>query len=243
MKLQFDRPTDRQYENGIEKVAIFPIQHGKYQNGIAWSGITAVNERPSGAEPNPLYADNIKYLNLMSAEEFAATVEAYGYPMECASCFGKTEIAEGVYIGQQNRQHFGLVYRTLCSDAEDKSEYKVHVLFNCVASPSERNNQSIGDTQEPVSLSWELNTDKQAIPNFKPSCCLVLDSEKLKKAGFYNLLKFFEDTFYGTDKTNSSFLTLEQIVEVIPKVIYLRDSDNNAILDSNGDRIQSTVYD
>jgi hypothetical protein len=242
MKLQFDRPTDRQYENGIEKVAIFPIQHGQYQNGIAWSGITAVNERPSGAEPNPLYADNIKYLNLMSAEEFAATIEAYDYPKECGDCFGQSEIADGVYIGQQNRKHFGLVYKTRCLDANNKSEYKSHILFNCLLSATEQNHTTVGDTPEAVVLSWELTADKHSIPNFKPSSSLVLDSEKLTKAGFYNLLKFFEDTLYGTDTTDPGFLSLKQIVESIPKVIYLRDSGDDAILDSYGNRIQSVVY-
>ena len=241
-KLTWDNIGERLYETGVEKGVLYPFKNGSYSKGVAWNGLTAVNERPSGAEPNPLYADNIKYLNLMSAEEFAAMIEAYDHPKECGDCFGQSEIADGVYIGQQNRKHFGLVYKTRCSDANNKSEYKLHILFNCLLSATEQNHTTVGDTPEAVVFSWELTADKHSIPNFKPSSSLVLDSEKLTKAGFYNLLKFFEDTLYGTDTTDPGFLSLKQIVESIPKVIYLRDSGDDAILDSYGNRIQSVVY-
>lgn len=244
-KLVFDRPADRVYETGIQNGVIFPIRYGRYQDGVVWNGLTAVNERPSGSEPNALYADNIKYLNLLSDEEFAATVEAYSYPNECRRCLGETEIAQGVYIAQQSRQHFGLVYKTMRGNAEsqDARDYKLHLLFNCMVGPSEKNFGTVNETPEAITFSWELQAEKQYVSNFKPSANLVLDSVKMTKAGFYNLLRFIEDQVYGTDSSDPHFLSLTELTEIVPQMIYLRDNENGAILDSAGNRIQSFVFD
>ena len=212
-KLVWDQAGERKYETGVDRGVLFPIKSGKYQTGVAWNGLTAVNESPSGAEPSAIYADNIKYLNLMSEEEFAATIEAYTYPDEFKEYIGEVEIAVGATIGQQGRKPFGLVYRTLIGNDEDGRNhgYKLHLIFSCMASTAERNNTTITDTPEVVSNSWEISTTKVDIPGYKPSATLVIDSTKVAK----DKLAKIEEKLYGGDSTESTMLLPSEVIALI----------------------------
>ena len=167
-----------------------------FKDAVAWNGVTAFNESPSGAEPTALYADNIKYLNLMSAEEFAATLEAYTYPDEFEECDGSKELATGVYIGQQNRKLFALCYRTLLGDDVNGTDkgYKIHIVYNCLASPSERGHSTVNDSPEAANPSWEISTTPVEVSGSKPTATVVIDSTKVDS----ETLASFEDILYGT---------------------------------------------
>jgi len=164
---------------------------------VAWNGLTAVNETPSGAEANPFYADDRKYFNLVSAEDLGASVEAYYYPDEFAECDGSVEVAPGVTIGQQTRKMFGLSYRTVLGDYDKGIEYgyKLHLLYGCQASPSERAYESISDSPEPNALSWEISTTPEEVTGYKPTALIILDSTKIAP----EKMKQIEDILYGTD--------------------------------------------
>lgn len=213
MKLSWDQVGERFYETGIDRGVLYPIVSGTYSKGVAWNGLTAVNETPEGAEPTPIYADNIKYLNLMSAEELGITIEAFTYPDEFAACDGSVEIAEGVTIGQQTRQHFGLCYRTLIGNDESGTDhgYKLHLIYDCLASPSERPHNTVNDTPEAETFSWEVATTPIAVAGHKPSASLVIDSTKVDSTK----LKVLEDILYGTDSKEP---TLPLPSEVIAKL-------------------------
>jgi hypothetical protein len=196
-KLTWDNIGERLYETGVEKGVLYPFKNGSYSKGVAWNGLTAVNERPSGAEPNPLYADNIKYLNLMSAEEFAATVEAYTYPDEFAECDGSAELTTGVTIGQQNRIPFGMSYVTKNGNDTDGVDYgyKIHLVYGCQAAPSEKNFNTINDTPEAITFSWEVSTTPVPVPGHKATATVTIDSTKADATK----LAALEAILYGTD--------------------------------------------
>ena len=166
MKLVWDKTGERLYETGVDHGVLYPIQAGGvYSKGVAWNGLSAVSESPSGAEASPIYADNIKYLNLMSAEEFGATVEAYMYPDEFAECDGSVEVVPGMFAGQQSRKTFGLSYRTILGNDVDNNDYgyKLHLIYGALAAPSEKGYSTINDSPEPITLSWEISTTPVAI--------------------------------------------------------------------------------
>lgn len=196
-KLVWDNVGERLYETGVEKGVLYPFKSNAYQDGVAWNGLTAVNEKPTGAEANALYADNIKYLNLFSNEEFAATVEAYTYPDEFAECDGSAEIATGVSIGQQNRIPFGLSYVTKIGNDVDGADhgYKLHLVYGCQAAPTERNYSTINDSPEGVTFSWEVSTTPVKVPGFKPTAHVVIDSTKVDATK----LAALETILYGVD--------------------------------------------
>ena len=197
-KLVWDAAGERLYETGVRNGVLY-VQgsNGTYPTGVAWNGLTAVTESPSGAEETALWADDIKYLSLRSAEEFGATIEAYTYPDEWAECDGSVALATGVIIGQQPRKTFGLCYRTVIgNDTElDSHGYKLHLIYGCTASPSERAYQTINDSPEAITFSWEVTTVPVAVANHKPTACLTLDSTKLSE----NKMKAIEAVLYGTD--------------------------------------------
>lgn len=195
-KLVFDEQGKRFYETGVDHGVLYVMDKGTYPKGVAWNGLTAVTESPSGAEATALYADNIKYLNLTSAEDFAATVEAYTYPDEWAQCDGSAEIAPGVMIGQQSRKAFGLSYRTKLGNDEagDSYGYKLHIIYNAKAAPSERAYATVNDSPEAITFSWELSTTPTAVPGFAPTAILTIDSTKTDKTK----LQALEDILYGT---------------------------------------------
>lgn len=179
-KLVWDNTGDRLYETGVKNCVLYPQVEGAYPKGVAWNGITAVTESPSGAEANPLYADDIKYLNLISAEEFGATIEAYMYPEEFAECDGSAAIAKGVMIGQQKRKAFGLAYKTTLGNDTEGNEYgyKLHIIYNALASPSEKSYATINDSPEAITFSWEVTTTPVNVTGMKPTSSITIDSTK-----------------------------------------------------------------
>lgn len=200
MKLVWDKTGEHFYETGVKNGVLYPMSaSGTYPKGVAWNGLTAITESPSGAEATALYADDIKYLNLMSNEEFGATVEAYTYPDEFAECDGSASLTEGVYIGQQARKTFGLCYRTtLGNDAKGNDYgYKLHIIYGAMASPSEKAYSTINDSPDAITFSWELSTTPVAVANFKPTASLTIDSTKVDTAK----LTALEEILYGKDGT------------------------------------------
>lgn len=180
-KLIWDATGERFYETGVKNGVLYVADaQGTYPKGVAWNGLTAVTESPSGAEPTPLYADDIKYLNLMSAEEFGATVEAYTYPDEFAQCNGEASLVNGVVIGQQPRKTFGMVYRTVLGNDVNNENYgyKLHLIYGAVAAPSEKAYATINDSPEAITFSWELTTTPVSVNGFKPTASLTIDSTK-----------------------------------------------------------------
>ena len=198
-KLVWDETGKRFYETGVKQGVLYPqAAGGTYPKGVAWNGLTSVSESPEGAEPEPLYADDIKYLNLMSVEEFKATIEAYTYPDEFAECDGSASIADGVTVGQQKRKPFGLCYRTtLGNDVDGNSHgYKLHLVYGALAAPSEKNFETINDSPEAATFSWELSTTPVAISKdgFQPTASITIDSTKADSTK----LKALEDILYGS---------------------------------------------
>ncbi len=212
-KIVWDAIGERRYETGVDHGVLYKYANNAFGNGVAWNGLTAVNESPSGAEPSPLYADNIKYLNLMSAEEYAATVEAYTYPDEFEECDGSAVIADGVYIGQQPRKLFGLCYRTLIGNDVLGTEkgYKLHLIYNCLASPSERSHATVNDSPEATTLSWSLSTTPVAVNGFKPTACVTVDSTKTPEGKLADL----EAILYGDENTEPRLPFPDEVARII----------------------------
>lgn len=196
-KLVWDKVSERLYETGVSKGVLFVQNAGVYGAGVAWNGLTAVTESPSGAEANPFYADDIKYLNIMSAEEFGGTIEAYMYPDEFAVCDGSAALVDGVYIGQQPRKSFGFAYRTVLGNDTDGNEYgyKLHLVYGAQASVSEKAYASINESPEPNTFSWEFTTTPVDVTGHKPTSTVVIDSTKVDK----DKLAAFEAILYGSD--------------------------------------------
>lgn len=196
-RLEWDADSKRLYEVGVDRGVLYPrnAEGGKYGAGVAWNGLTGVTESPSGAEPTDLYADNIKYLSMRSAETFGATIEAYTYPPEFEPCDGSASLTEGVSIGQQDRVPFGLSYRTLVgNDAKGQGYgYKIHVIYGCTASPSEKPYQTVNDSPEAITFSWEVNATPVNVTGFKPTACVVIDSTKVASEKLQKL----EAALYG----------------------------------------------
>lgn len=179
-KIVWDQTGERFYETGVKNGVLYIPTDGVYSKGVAWNGLTAVTESPSGAEATPLYADDIKYLNLMSAEEFGATIEAYTYPDEFAECDGSASLATGVMIGQQSRKTFGLCYRTTLGNdtAGNDFGYKLHIIYGALAAPSEKAYATINDSPEAITFSWEITTTPVNVTGAKPTACITIDSTK-----------------------------------------------------------------
>lgn len=200
-KLVWDQTGERIYETGVDRGVLYLLDNtGKYSKGVAWNGLTAVTESPSGAEATAIYADNIKYLNLVSAEEFGCTIEAYTYPDEFAECDGSANLVDGggVVIGQQNRKIFGLCYRTLVGNDVNANDhgYKLHLIYGCQASPSERAYSTVNDSPEAITFSWEINTTPVNVAgDFKPTACITIDSTKCDP----DCLEALEKILYGQD--------------------------------------------
>lgn len=195
-KMVWDQIGERQYETGIEQVALFPQENGTYPKGVAWNGISALNLTPSGAEPTAIYANNSKYLTMMSAEELGGTIEAYMFPDEWAECDGSATIVPGMYMGQQSRKAFGLVGKTLLGNDTVGTAlgYKLHLVYGGLASPSEQSNATVSDSPEAKTMSWEFSTTPIAVEGYKPTSYLYFDSTKVDSAK----LKALEDIIYGT---------------------------------------------
>lgn len=196
-KLVWDKTGERYYETGVKNGVLYIPTEGVYSKGVAWNGLTAVTESPSGAEATALYADDMKYLSLYSAEEFGATIEAYTYPDEFAQCDGSAELAKGVSIGQQTRKTFGLCYRTTVGNDTDGNDYgyKLHMIYGCMASPSEKAYATINDSPDAITFSWEVTTTPVSVAGFKPTASITIDSTKADPTK----LAALEDILYGKD--------------------------------------------
>lgn len=199
-KIVWDAVGEHIFETGVRNGVLYlKDETGAYNTGVAWNGLTSVSESPEGAEPTDLYADDIKYLTLMSAENFKATIEAYTYPVEFEECDGSASIANGVVIGQQARKPFGLCYRTSIGNDTDGNEhgYKLHIVYGCLASPSEKQYSTINDSPEAITFSWEVSTTPVNVTGKKPTATLIIDSTKADKAK----LTALEAILYGSDST------------------------------------------
>lgn len=201
-KLLWDQTGERFYETGVKKVVLYVAnQTETYGKGVAWNGVTAISESPSGAEATPLYADDIKYLNLMSAEEFGASIEAYTYPDEFAECDGSAELVAGVKLGQQTRKQFGLSYVTTKGNDVDGNEhgYQIHIIYGCLAAPSEKAYNTINDSPEAITFSWEISTTPVEVEGFKPTATIVIDSTKVEATK----LAALEAVLYGGESAEA----------------------------------------
>jgi len=216
-KLVWDGSSKRLYETGENQGVLYPKDAtGAYPLGVAWNGLTAVTESPSGAESNPLYADNIKYLDLRSAEEFGATIEAYTYPDEFAICDGSAELSKGVIVGQQTRKAFGLCYRTILGNdiANNDYGYKLHLIYDATASPSEKAYASVNDSPEAITFSWELATTPVAVPGLKPAAAITIDSTKVDAAKLLAL----EAILYGDELIPARMPLPAELLTLFPVV-------------------------
>lgn len=203
--LHWDEQGEKLYETGIKKCVLYKLnENNQYTPGVAWNGISSVSESPSGAEANAIYADDVKYLNLYSAEELGATVEAYMYPDEWEECDGSAELAEGVVLGQQNRKTFGLCYRTTFGNDTDGNDYgyKLHLLYGCKASPSERQYSTINDSPEAISFSWTITTTPVNVTGYKPTSVITIDSTKFNTPEKKAKLTALENILYGTENVD-----------------------------------------
>lgn len=213
--LVWDETGKRFYETGVKKGVLYlQDKSGNYPTGVAWNGLTAVTESPSGAEATPLYADDIKYLNLYSVEEFGATIEAYTYPDEFAACDGSAELVKGVKIGQQDRKTFGLSYVTTKGNDVDGNSYGylIHLIYGCMASPSEKSYATINDSPEAITFSWEITTTPISVEGFKPTASIVIDSTTVDE----EKLKAFEKTLYGSDTAAAKLPLPDEVKAAFP---------------------------
>lgn len=215
--LTWDQTGEKLYETGVQKGVLYPMDGAVYGKGVAWNGLTAVNETPSGAESTKLYADDIKYLDIRSAEEFGATIEAYSSPEEFDACDGTAELADGVNIGQQNRKGFGFCYRsTIGNDTEyNNYGYKLHIIYGLTASPSERSYSTVNDSPEAATLSWEVSSTPVNVAGFKPTSIVTINSKKINAEA----LKEIEDALYGTVSEEPKILLPDEIKAICDKHI------------------------
>lgn len=226
-KIVWDETGKKTYETGVDHGVLYPVSDaGTYDHGVAWNGLISVSESPSGAEATPIYADNIKYLNMVSAEEFGATIEAYTYPDEFAACDGSAEIAPGVMAGQQARKTFGLCYRTKIGNDLKGNDYgyKLHLIYGALAAPSEKGYQTINDSPEAITFSWELTTTPVDVPNFKPTASLVIDSTKVAA----EKLAALETILYGTAAEGEGTTAVEARLPLPAEVIELLKEETAA---------------
>ena len=212
-KLVWDNVGERLYETGVKQGVLYVQEAGAYPKGVAWNGLTAVTESPSGAEATPLYADDIKYLNLMSAEEFGATIEAYTYPDEFKICNGEAELVAGVSIGQQTRRTFGMCYRTTIGNDVDGNDfgYKLHLIYGALAAPSEKAYATINDSPEAITFSWEVTTTPVNVTGFKPTAYVVIDSTKVEEGK----MAILEAALYGDGEAEARLPLPDEIATML----------------------------
>ena len=213
MKLTWDQIGEKFYETGVDRGVLYPMAGAAYGTGEAWNGLMSVDEQPSGAEPTPLYANNRKYLELLSAEEFGMTIGAYTFPAGFRQCIGVKELAEGVYVAQQNRVPFGFTYRTLIGNDTEKTAhgYKIHLVYNATAKPSEKSNKSINESPEAAELSWECSTTPVDIPGCSPAAHIEIDSTTVAA----EKLKAIEDILYGTESAEAKMIMPDELAELL----------------------------
>lgn len=223
--IEWDAAGKRFYENGVDRGVLYKMNtDGSYGVGVAWNGLTGVTQSPDGAEANDLYADNSKYATLRSTETFGCTIEAYTYPDEFMECDGSAEIAKGVYAGQQERQGFGFSYRTnIGNDTATKSDdgYKIHLVYGCTASPSERSYETVNDSPDAITLSWEVTTTPINVAGYKPTATLEIDS----RVADPTKLKALEDLLYGTASKEPSLPLPAEVISMMGTVDTVSDGE------------------
>lgn len=213
-KLVWNEAGKRLYETGVDRGVLYVSDgNGRYQKGVVWNGLVSVNESPSGAEATPLYAGNVKYVELMSNEEFGASIEAYTYPEEFEQCDGSAELADGITIGQQPRKSFGLCYRTKIGNDTDGDEhgYKIHLIYGAKAAPTEKSYTTINDSPEAITFSWEITTTPIEVADHKPTATLTIDSTKVQS----DKLEAIEKKLYGDTATEATLPTPAEILALI----------------------------
>ena len=212
-KIVWDKTGERLYETGVRNGVLYVMEGATYPKGVPWNGLTAVTESPSGAEATALYADDIKYLNLVSAEEFGATIEAYTYPDEFAECDGSAALVAGVYIGQQARKNFGLCYRTTVGNDTDNNAfgYKLHLIYGALAAPSEKAYATINDSPEAITFSWEVSTTPVNVTGHKPTACVTIDSTKVDA----EKLAALEAVLYGSEEAEARLPLPDEIATIM----------------------------
>lgn len=212
MRLKWDPVGKRVYETGVDHGVLFPASASGYGNGVPWNGLTAVNENPTGAESSKQYADNIPYLNLVSAEQYGATIEAFTYPPEFAECDGSAQVAPGISIGQQTRKTFGFAYRTKVGNdlvGQDYG-YKLHLVYGCTAAPSAKNYGTVNESPEAINFSWEVTTTPVDVPGYKPTSTFTIDSTLCSPSALAKL----EDIIYGSETTESRLPMPDEIIAI-----------------------------
>lgn len=213
-KIVWDKVGERFYETGTDRGVLYPQETGGlYPKGVAWNGLTAISESPSGAEATAIYADNQKYLNLVSAEDFGGTIEAYTYPDEFGACNGEASLTEGVTIGQQKRKAFGLSYRTLLGNDVDGTDYgyKIHLVYGALAAPSEKAYASVNESPEAMTLSWEFTTTPVAVTGFKPIAHLEINSTKVTP----EQLAAIEAVLYGSESEEARLPLPDEVMTIV----------------------------
>lgn len=229
-RLVWDQVGEKVYETGVDRGVLYPQDsNGKYPKGFAWNGLTAVNDNPSGAEPTKKYADNRVYVNLMSEEEYAATIEAFTYPDEFAECDGSKEIAPGVYAGQQNRKAFGFCYRSLIGNDTEGTDYgyKLHLVYGCLASPSEGSHGTINESPDAGTMSWEVSSTPIEVSTLvdgkklKPLSTLVVNSTKTPA----DKLSALEDILYGSDEEDACLPLPDDVIALVGSVAVTPDEE------------------
>lgn len=215
-KLQWDQIGERLYETGVDRGVVYPMEAGAYPKGAAWNGLTNVTLSPSGAEASPLYANNHKYLNLMSVEELGGTIEAYMYPDEFAACNGQAALAKGARIGQQKRKAFGFCFRSLIGNDTDGTAYgyKLHIVYNALAAPSENANATVNDSPEAKTMSWEFSTTPVEVEGFEPTASIEINSTDCDP----EKLKALEDILYGTEDAEAYLPLPNEVATILGQV-------------------------
>lgn len=212
-QLVWDQAGEKFYETGVDRGVLFPMVNGAYAAGEAWNGLMSVDEKPSGAEPTPLYANNRKYLELMSAEEFGMTIGAYTFPAGFRQCLGVKELAPGVYVSQQNHVPFGFSYRTLIGNDTEKNAhgYKIHIVYGATAKPSEKSNKTVNESPEAAEMSWECSTTPVEVPNCEPASHIEIDSTTISA----DKLAAIEAILYGTETVASRLPMPNELVQIM----------------------------
>lgn len=212
-KLVWDQEGEKRYETGVDRGVLYPVVGGKYSAGEAWNGLISVDEQPSGAETTPLYANNKKYLEFLSAEDFGMTIGAYTFPAGFRGCLGVKELAPGVYVGQQTHLPFGMTYRTLIGNDTEKTAfgYKIHLVYGATAKPSEKTNKTVNENPEAAEMSWECTTTPVEIPNYNPAAHIEIDSTTISA----DILKSIEDILYGTETTEARLPMPNELIQLL----------------------------